>query len=102
MIQAVLEKGKRLKGSSLSLLVLKKSKLGCSQIGLVIPTRYDKRATKRNRLKRKLREILNKKITFLKKGMSLIVMAHKSALKKETIVLEKELEDLLKKAELLR
>lgn len=61
------------------------------QIGFVISTRVDKRAVVRNKLKRRLREIVRKLLPDLEKNYAILVIAKKSALGLKFEELKKQL-----------
>ena len=54
------------------------------KVGFIISTKVDKRAVKRNILKRKLRETVKTILPNLEKGYHLLIIAKKSALKLNT------------------
>jgi len=49
--------------------------LDYSRFGLVVSNKVIKRAVSRNKLKRRLREIIRKKLPFIKKGIDCIILA---------------------------
>jgi len=72
-----------------------------SRFAIIIPIKVDKRAVKRNKLKRQIREIIKLNIANLKPGSDVIIMAKKTILGKEFNELRKDLEGLLKKTKLV-
>lgn len=83
------------------LFVLKKieNKLNCNRFGFIISKKIAKKAVIRNKLKRRLREILRKEINQLKTGYDLVIIPKKGKeiekikyqqLKDEIILLEKK------------
>lgn len=61
------------------------------KIGFVVSNKIDKRATVRNKLKRRLREATRKLLPGLKNGFSLLIIAKKSALELDLPTLNKQL-----------
>jgi len=54
-------------------LKIKKNKLGYTRFGISIGLKFSKKATKRNKIKRKLRLILAKEFPKMKKGFDIVV-----------------------------
>ena len=79
--------------------VLKKE--GPSRIGFIINTKVDKRATVRNRIKRRLREIFHRNLTNFTRGVDLLVVIQKGAKELDFKQIEGEVIGLLKKMRLL-
>ena len=96
-IKQVLDLGRWLKSHSLSLVVLENKKAEEARIAVIVPTKIEKRAIVRNRLRRQIREILRKKTFHFKKGKEIIVMANPGAVKKSSKRLEEAIEELFKK-----
>lgn len=69
---------------------------------VVVPLSFDKRATRRNKIKRQLREALRPQILKIRPPVSLMVYANKSAAGRSFQELRRELEGLLKRARLLQ
>ena len=61
------------------------------KVGFITSTKVDKRAIKRNTLKRKLREITRTILPNLKKGYYLLIIAKKPALKLNTTEIKQKL-----------
>ncbi len=66
-IERVFEKGKRFKEDSL-ILKITKNALPQTRLGFIVSKKVSKKATLRNKIKRKLREIVSKKGKKFKKG----------------------------------
>jgi len=96
-IKQVLDLGRWLKSQSLSLVILDDKKAREARIAVIVPTKIEKRAVVRNRLKRQIREILRKKTFHFKKGKEIIVMVNSRAVKKSSKRLEETIEELFKK-----
>ena len=100
-IKQVLDLGRWLKSQPLSLVALEDKKARETKIAVIVPTKIEKRAIARNRLRRQIREILRKKTFHLKKGKEIIVMVNPGAVKKSSKKLEEAIEELLKKGGLI-
>jgi len=81
--------------------VLDDKKTRQARVAVIVPTKIEKRAATRNRLRRQIREVLRKKTFHFKKGKEIIVMVNPGGLKKNTRELEEEAEKLLKKGGLI-
>ena len=92
---------KKAKGFSASsnCLILKSlnNDLKISRFAFVISTKIDKRATKRNLVKRRLREIIRLNLKNMKSGYDILIIAKKGIVEKSYQELEKELSYLLKR-----
>lgn len=69
---------------------------------VVVPLSFDKRATRRNKIKRQLREALSPQMLKIRPPVNLMVFASKSAAGKKFLELKNELEGLLRKARLIQ
>ncbi len=96
---------KKEKGYSVSSkhLVLKslRNDLTISRFAFVISVKIDKRATKRNLVKRRLREIIRLRLPKTKPGYDILIIAQKGILDLSYKEIEEELLSLLKKIKLL-
>jgi ribonuclease P protein component len=72
-----------------------------SRFGIVVGLKVSKRATERNLIKRRIREIIRKSLKNVKAGYDLMVMANPMALKTEPKELERQALDCLRKLHLL-
>lgn len=104
--KAVYLKGKTyfLKNSGLTLRYAKNS-LESSRIGFVVGKKYSNKATERNRLKRQLRGIFQKKLDKIKPGVDIIVSFKKkkgNSLPEKHKTLLKQAEEVLKQSNLLK
>jgi len=84
-------------------LILKSLKNGLeiSRFAFVVSTKVDKRAIKRNLIKRRLREIIRLRLKKIRPGYDILLIAKKEILDLKYDELEKEVEMLLKKMKLL-
>jgi ribonuclease P protein component len=100
-IRRVFRYGK--KASSLSLgLKFCLNQLPLSRMTVIVSLKVDKRATKRNRLKRQIRAIFYSHLKEIKPGFDIVIMPQKTALEKKYQELEKELINLFKRMHLLK
>ena len=106
----MLQKGARLRKNKDFSLVFKKGK-GCkgefidikiarnnqdeSRFGFIVSRNLSKNATARNKVKRRLRELIRKRVEKIKGGLDIILIARPGILTKKTVELEKEVETLL-------
>lgn len=97
-IRPVLTTGKDYRGKDLQLFVLPNQE-GVVRFAILVPTKLDKRSSARNRLKRKIREVIRSLLAPAYFGKDVVVRILKPRLEKQATVSE-ELEDLFKKASL--
>lgn len=84
-------------------LVLKKIKnnLQWTRVGFVVSQKISKKAVVRNKIKRRLREIVKVNLNKIKSGYDIIFFTKKGIEKKEFLEIKKIIENLLQKAELI-
>ncbi|MDD5043723.1 MAG: ribonuclease P protein component [Patescibacteria group bacterium] len=75
--------------------------LAISRFGFIVPVKISKKATKRNYLKRQLREIIRLNIKSIKTSYDCAVLAREGILEKNYQELKTELEQALAKLRLL-
>lgn len=73
-----------------------------SRVGIVIGVKISKRSTKRNAVKRKIREILRKKVIEIMPGFDIAIVARQGVLEVTFDDLQKEINLILAKAGLLK
>ena len=71
------------------------------KIGFVVSTKVDKRAAARNKLKRQMRQAIHDKLSDIKKGHFILIIAKKKALELDFATISKQLEFALKKIKCL-
>ncbi|MEN9226425.1 MAG: ribonuclease P protein component [Thermostichus sp. HHBFW_bins_43] len=99
--QALYQEGQRRSSSSLTVLFRPGEPGIPSQVGLVISRKVSKSAVRRNRLRRRLREILRPLCPRLKTGYRLLLIPKASLLTYSWQELSAEVHRLLQKADLL-
>lgn len=96
--QLVFKKGKSLKEGGFILNFLKLDQKDDLKIGFIVSTKVHKKATRRNRLKRRMREAIRKNLPKIKRGYFLVFVALSQAIQYDFPTIEKELLVLLNKA----
>lgn len=71
----VFKKGKSIGGDFLFLKVFNRDENKESRFGFVVSTKVDKKATVRNKVKRRLREIVRSNLAQIKKGKDVVIVA---------------------------
>jgi ribonuclease P protein component len=102
-IKEVLKKGRRFYEKNL-VLAIKENKKGKLRLGFVLGKKVSKKSVERNKIKRRLREILRKEVKGLelKKGKDLVFLPFSGLLKENFLTLKEKVEKILKKAEVIR
>jgi ribonuclease P protein component len=75
-IQRVFKKGRSIKSVNFSLRYAP-SRLPNNRIAIVVGTKVEKRATRRNALKRRMREVIRQNLQTMSKGFDIVLTAHK-------------------------
>ena len=96
--EQVFKKGKGLRKDFLFLKVLKKEEESEPKFGFVVSQKISKKAVLRNKAKRKLREIVRKRIKKIKKGVDGVLVALPGIEKKSFKELERTIIELFEKA----
>ncbi|MEA3272668.1 MAG: ribonuclease P protein component [Patescibacteria group bacterium] len=99
-IEKVYKNGKSFFSKTLGIKVLKNN-LEHSRFAVVVGLKVSKKATKRNRVKRQLREILRLNLKKMKSGFDVMVITLPGVIDKKYDELEKELFSNFKKLDLL-
>jgi len=79
----------------------RKTDLPISRITVVVGTKVSKRAVVRNRLKRRIRGILEKQIPVIPPGFDMLILVKKESIDQTTAELEAQLMRIAKKAKIL-
>jgi len=96
----VFKKGKNL-DSEFLFLKLRKNDLEFSRFGFILSKKISKNATARNKIKRRLREIIRKQVGNIKSGFDVAFVVKPRIIGKDYSEIKEGVEKLLKKAELL-
>ncbi len=75
--------------------------LDCTRFGIVVPNKVIKKAVLRNKVKRKIREIIRKQIPFIKKGFDCIILARQGIGELSFDELKEKIDFILRKLGLL-
>lgn len=94
------KKGKGFKENFLFIRVVKND-LEATRFGFVVSKAFSKKATSRNKIKRRLRELIKEKETEIKKGFDVVLVVMKGLEKQDVLETEKTVNSLFKKAKLL-
>lgn len=89
------------KYSAGTLSLMMKSAIDGSHVAVSVPKSLDKRAVYRNRTKRIIMEIIQKKLPAFKSFADLLIKSRKILKKEDRPMVEKEVDELLRKAGLL-
>lgn len=98
--QRIFKSGRFVSGSFLTL-KFSLNKLPASRFAFVVGVKVSKRAVKRNLLRRRMREIVRKRLPDIKTGFDAVLMAKPEALKLDFPQLESEVRRTLIKSGLL-
>lgn len=79
-------------------LKLRRNDLKVSRFGFVVSSKILKKATLRNKIKRRLRDIINKNLVNIKSGIDIVIGVKTEIISKDYQEIKKELESLLHKA----
>jgi len=99
--QKVIKQGKKIEKDFLVLKLSENSLKDVSRIGFVVSQRISKKAFLRNKIKRRLREIVKDNLDNLKPGYDLIFFTKKGIKEKDFLEIEKIVKQILKQAKLL-
>jgi ribonuclease P protein component len=99
-IERVFGGGKRFK-EGLLILKINKNTLSQTRFGFIVSQKVSKKAVLRNKIKRRLREIVREKGKFFKKGLDILLIACPGLEKKDFWEIDETLDKLFKKAKCL-
>ena len=94
--EKIYRKGRKMQGEFLTLIFLK-NRNGISRFGVVVSGKVSKKATERNRIKRKITEIIRKDFADFKGGFDFLILAKPESLSKKSDNLKKDLMSILRK-----
>jgi len=99
--EKVLKEGKKVKWDGL---VLKyySNLLKESRFGIIVSKKVSKKAVVRNKIKRRIREILKKELKKIKKGQDIVFFVYPELKDKEFFEIQKTVIKVLKKGKLLK
>jgi len=96
----VFKQGKNYQQEFIKIRVLKNNS-AYSRFGLIIGLKISKKAVERNRIKRRLEEIVRLKLKQIKPGFDIVVLVNPEIIERNYQEIEKTLISLLKKAKLV-
>lgn len=99
--QKVFKKGRGLKEDFLFLKMVKNN-LTKKRFGFIVSGKISKKATLRNKIKRRLRELIRRKVEKIKEGVDVVLIALPGLEKKGFWQIGEILDNLLKKASVLK
>ena len=99
--EQIFKKGKKLKEDFLILAVLNNS-LDETRFGFIVSRKVSKKATLRNKIKRRLRALIKPQISQIKKGLDIAIMACPGLEVKDFWEMESIINKLLKKSNCLK
>jgi ribonuclease P protein component len=98
--QAIYRRGKY-KATALFSVHYLPNRFGFSRIGIVVTKKISKKATERNLIKRRVREIAREMLPKIKGNFDVVISIKKLATEKEYAEIHKELADIFQKAGLI-
>jgi len=99
--QKVIKKGEKIEKEFLVLKFYKNALEDITRIGFIVSQRVSKKAVLRNKIKRRLREIVKDSLSNLKPGYDIIFFTKKAIKEKDFLEIEKMVKQMLKQAKLL-
>ena len=99
--QKVIKQGEKIEKDFLVLKFSENSLKDVSRIGFIVSKKVSKKAYLRNKIKRRLREIIKDNLDNLKPGYDLIFFTKKAIKEKDFLEIEKIVKEILKQAKLL-
>jgi ribonuclease P protein component len=98
--ERVIKKGKKIEKDFL-VLKFSRNSLDVTRTGFVVSQKVSKKAILRNKIKRRLREIMKINLPNLKPGYDLIFFTKKGIIEKNFLEIKDTVEQILKKAKLI-
>jgi len=99
--EAIFKNSKSLKGSHF-IFRITKNNLGVNRVGFVVSLKISKKATVRNRIRRRLAEIIKKEIEKIENGTDLVIIALPAIVKKEFCDIKDDISEALVRAKLIK
>lgn len=99
-IEKIFKKNKNFRGEFF-ILKIRPNFLPFSRFSVIVPLKVSKQATKRNKIKRRTREILRKNLLKIKPGFDGVFIATPKIIGKKYKEIEEEIENLLRLANIL-
>jgi ribonuclease P protein component len=100
--EKVKTKGTLFQGHTLGLITFNRGDGLSPKVGFIVSTKVSKKAVERNSVKRVLRKVFKTKLSKIKPGYDILVLAKKSILTKDIESLSKEMENTFLKAGLIK
>ncbi len=98
--ELVFKKGKTF-SSKFLFLKIRKNNFGISRFGFVIGKRITKKSTVRNKIKRRLREVIRKKIEKIKPGFDVVIIGRPEIVDKDYQTIDEAVGKLFKEGRLI-
>ncbi len=96
--EQVIKKGKKIEKAFLVLKFFENSLEEVTRVGFVVSQKISKKASLRNQIKRRLREIIKNNLINLKPGYDLIFFTKRSIKEKDFLEMEKVVKQILEQA----
>ncbi len=91
----VFKNGKTI-NDELFFLKVKKNNLGINRVGFVVGTKISKKATLRNKIKRRLTEVIKQNLDKIESGLDIIVVAKPKVIDKNYLEIKQSVDNLFK------
>jgi ribonuclease P protein component len=98
--EIIFKKGEGIKNSLLILKVYKNN-FDQNRFGFVVSQKVSKKATERNKIRRRMSEIIKSELKDMKSGLDLVFVSLPSLNKKDFLETKKAVDDLLTKAKII-
>jgi ribonuclease P protein component len=98
--EQVIKKGKKIEKAFLVLKFFENSLKETTRVGFVVSQKISKKASLRNQIKRRLREIVKNNLITLKPGYDLIFFTKRGIKEKDFLEMEKVVKQILEQADL--
>jgi ribonuclease P protein component len=95
-VETIFKKGVTYRGKFLFLKILKKKNSSLPRFSAIVPIKVSKKSTKRNKIKRQIRESLRKKINQIKLGTEGLFIALPNIEDKSFKKIDEEIDNLIK------